>query len=175
VRFRELSIAGAFAVESEPHRDPRGAFTRLWSRQELERRGLVTDLHQVSLSANPRAGTLRGLHYQAPPHLETKLVACLQGAIWDVVADLRQGSPTYARWEAVRLEPDPPTLLYIPAGCAHGFQTLVDGSQVLYHISAAYLPEAATGVRFDDPTLKIDWPLPVSVMSERDRALPLLT
>jgi dTDP-4-dehydrorhamnose 3,5-epimerase len=174
VILHEVALPGVFRIDPEAHRDERGAFVRLWSGEDLAARGLIGELSQASLSTNTVAGTVRGLHLQAPPYEETKIVGCLRGAIWDVIVDLRPGSPTRGRWTALELRPDPPDLLYIPAGCAHGFQTLDDDSAVFYAISQPYVAEAARGVRFDDPTLAIPWPRPVTVVSARDRALPTL-
>jgi dTDP-4-dehydrorhamnose 3,5-epimerase len=170
----ELALPGVFRLDPEAHRDERGMFARLWAKDDLAAHGLVTELAQTSVSTNTVRGTLRGLHFQAPPWQETKLVGCLRGAIWDVVVDLRDGSPTRGRWIALELRPDPPHLVYIPAGCAHGFQTLVDDTAVFYALSAPYVPEAARGIRYDDPTLAVAWPLPVTVVSARDRSLPAL-
>ncbi len=137
--------------------------------------GIVHRCTQLSLSRNHRAGTLRGLHYAVPPHAETKLVRCVRGTIHDVAVDVRPGSPSYARHVARRLDARTGGGLLIPAGFAHGFQTLEDETEVLYAIDLPYIPEAARAIRYDDPTLAISWPLPVSIISERDASAPLFT
>ncbi len=174
MRFEALPIAGAYLIEPDRLEDQRGFFARTWCREELAARGLVTELAQCSISFNRRKGTLRGMHYQVAPHEETKIVRCTMGALWDVLVDLRPDSPTYRQWTAAELTAENRRQLYIPAGCAHGFQTLTDDTEVLYLISESYHPESARGVRWDDPKLGIAWPLPVSAMSDRDRAFRLL-
>jgi dTDP-4-dehydrorhamnose 3,5-epimerase len=173
VRFVETALAGVVVVELEEHIDERGSFARTWCRDEMTAAGLSSELAQCSLSRNRRAGTLRGLHFQRAPHEEAKLVRCTRGAIFDVAVDLRAGSPTRGRWVGVELDPDNGRALYVPEGCAHGFQTLVDDTDVAYMISVPYAPAAADGVRWDDPLLAIDWPVtPERTISERDRGLP---
>jgi dTDP-4-dehydrorhamnose 3,5-epimerase len=174
VRFVETEIPGVVVVELEEHVDERGSFARIWCRDEMSAAGLASELAQCSLSRNHRAGTLRGLHFQHAPHQEAKLVRCTRGAIFDVAVDLRRGSPTRGRWVGVDLDPDSGRALYVPEGCAHGFQTLVDDTDVAYMISSPYAPDAAAGVRWDDPLLAIAWPEPPAerTISERDRSLP---
>jgi dTDP-4-dehydrorhamnose 3,5-epimerase len=173
MRFTPVAVDGAYLVELERHEDERGFFARAWCRDELLDHGLVAELSQSSISRNDRTGTLRGMHFQTPPHEEAKLVRCVAGAIFDVVADLRPDSPTYLRSEGVRLDAESGAALYIPKGCAHGFQTLVDRADVLYMISDPYVPESASGVRFDDPALDIEWPeTDVRTISDRDLAWP---
>lgn len=167
-------IPAVLEVVEEPHEDERGAFVRLWDADVLAAAGIAHRCTQLSLSRNHRAGTLRGLHYAAPPHAETKLVRCVRGAIHDVAVDLRPGSPSYGRHVARRLAARSGGGLLIPAGFAHGFQTLEDESDVLYGIDLPYVPAAARAVRYDDPTLAIAWPLAVSVISKRDAGAPLL-
>jgi dTDP-4-dehydrorhamnose 3,5-epimerase len=161
-------------VDLERQEDERGWFARAWCAREFGERKLETRLAQVNLSFNRRAGTLRGMHYQAWPSEEAKLVRCLNGALHDVVVDLRPESPTHRRWVAVRLDDEARRAVYIPAGCAHGFQTLVDETEVLYLMSEFHDPAAAGGVRYDDPALAIAWPLPVSEISAKDQSWPLL-
>jgi dTDP-4-dehydrorhamnose 3,5-epimerase len=175
VRFVPTPIAGVVVVELEEHVDERGSFARTWSRDEMAEAGLARDLAQCSLSRNTRAGTLRGLHFQRAPHEEAKLVRCTRGAIFDVAVDLRPGSSTRGHWFGVRLDPESGRALYVPEGFAHGFQTLADESDVSYMISTPYAPEASAGVRWDDPTLAIEWPAfdGQRTISDRDRALPL--
>ncbi len=173
--FTELPVRGAYLVELERHEDERGFFARSWCAREFGERGLCAALAQVSFSHNPASGTLRGMHYQAAPHLETKLVTCVRGRMWDVVADLRPGSPTFRRWHGVELSGGSLRALYVPESCAHGFQTLADDTLVLYQIGGDYHPESARGVRWDDPALGIAWPdCGARVISERDRTYPLL-
>jgi dTDP-4-dehydrorhamnose 3,5-epimerase len=173
VRFVATKLGGAYVVEPERHEDERGFFARTWSAAEFAERGLVAELSQCSISRNRKAGTLRGMHFQTAPHEEAKLVRCTGGAILDVVVDLRRGSPTHAEWIAVELTAENGTALYIPKGCAHGFQTLVDDAEVFYMISDPYVPEAASGVRWDDPAFGIDWPhADARVINERDRSWP---
>lgn len=172
MRLTELAVAGAFLVEAQPVADERGFFARTFCAREFGERGLAAHIEQVSRSFNHRRGTLRGLHFQAAPHEEAKLVTCLSGAVFDVLVDLRPGSATHLAHAAVELEAGGRLAVYIPPGVAHGFQTLADGTELLYQISAAYAPQAARGYRYDDPRFGIAWPLPVSVISERDLALP---
>jgi dTDP-4-dehydrorhamnose 3,5-epimerase len=174
MRFEPTAIAGLWAVRLHRSEDERGSFARLFAAAEFVAHGLPDRFVQCSLSMTHCTGTLRGLHLQRPPHAEHKLVHCVRGAIHDVVVDLRPGSPTCRRWQAFTLADDGDLALCIPPGCAHGFQTLRDDCEVLYHMDAAYSPEHADGVRFDDPALAIDWPLPVTTVSARDRAWPLL-
>lgn len=166
--FTETRITGAYRVEPERYADERGFFARTWCREEFKAHGLTAELAQCSVSYNHRKGTLRGMHYQAAPHAETKLVRCTQGAIYDVVLDLRPDSPTFRQWEAFELSAENRRALYLPEGCAHGFQTLTDGAEVFYQISAEYCPESARGVRWNDPVFAIRWPLPVSIISAKD-------
>jgi dTDP-4-dehydrorhamnose 3,5-epimerase len=172
MRFTETKVAGAFLIEPEPVADERGFFARAWDRAELETRGLDAGLAQCSISFSHRRGTLRGLHYQVAPHQEVKLIRCTQGAIWDVALDLRADSPTYGAWFGTELSAANRAMLYIPRGCAHGQLTLTDSTEVFYQISAPYAPEAARGVRFDDPAFGIEWPIEVEVINDRDRSYP---
>jgi dTDP-4-dehydrorhamnose 3,5-epimerase len=164
---------GLFRLVPELVHDARGFFARCFSRSALDAAGLVTDLPEWSLSYNARGGTLRGLHWQAAPYLEIKLVQCIRGAIFDVVVDIRSRSSTRGQWQAVELSAENRHILYIPKGFAHGFQTLTDDTELLYHISEPFRPEYACGVRWNDATLAIDWP-PVDerILSDRDMALP---
>ncbi len=169
------SLPGVMVIDVEAHEDERGAFSRLFCRDELQAAGLNPELAQASLSRNPRLGTLRGLHFQRAPHEETKLVACPRGAIFDVAVDVRSDSPTFGRWVSAELTEANRRMLYIPPGFAHGFQTLVPDTDVLYFISTRYAPASAAGLRFDDPNLAIAWPdVAERVVSERDRAHPSL-
>jgi dTDP-4-dehydrorhamnose 3,5-epimerase len=169
--FHSLKLAGACRIEPQLIADVRGAFARRFCADEFRSVGLENDLVQRSISFNARAGTLRGMHFQAPPHLETKIVRCTRGAIFDVMVDLREGSSTYGQWHGEELTADNRLMLYIPKGFAHGFQSLLDNTEVDYEITPAYVPEAAAGFRFDDPRLAIKWPVADMIISERDRAL----
>jgi dTDP-4-dehydrorhamnose 3,5-epimerase len=174
MRFTDTRIEGAFIVDVEPYADGRGLFARTFCEREFAAAGLAARFVQCSVSTNYRRGTLRGMHYQHPPAAEIKLVRCTAGAIYDVIVDLRPESPTFRQHLAVTLSARDRRALYIPEMVAHGFQTLDDDTEVFYHISQFYAPDQAAGVRFDDPALAIPWPLPVSVISEKDRSWPLL-
>ncbi len=170
--FTETPLRGAFVIEPDPQEDARGLFARTWCRREFEARGLGTRVAQCSISFNTRRGTLRGMHYQAPPAEETKLVRCTRGAIYDVIIDLRPHSPTFTEHFAVVLTVDNRKMLHIPAGFAHGFQTLEAATEVLYQMSEFYSPEYARGVRWDDPIFGISWPDDERIILERDRTYP---
>jgi dTDP-4-dehydrorhamnose 3,5-epimerase len=173
VKFAETPLAGAFVVEIEPLKDERGLFARSFCRKEFEAHGLDPAVAQCNVSHNVRRGTLRGLHYQAPPHEEAKLVRCTRGAIWDVIVDLREASKTRLQWFAAELSADNHRALYVPRGFAHGFQTLADDSEVFYQMSEFYRPDGARGIRWNDPSIGIRWPLAEPILSARDRDLPL--
>lgn len=172
MRFQELEIPGVFLLEPERKEDSRGFFARTYCRHELEKRGLDPTVVQCNISVNKLRGTVRGMHYQAAPHEEVKLVRCTHGSIWDVVLDLRPDSPTYKRHYGVELDDKNRLALYIPAGLAHGFQTLTDDAEVFYQMSEFYRPESARGVRWDDPAFGVTWPIEVTVISEKDLAFP---
>lgn len=174
MKFVELEIPGAYRIELAPIADERGSFTRTFCRRTWEERGLNAHVAQCNVTTNRRRGTVRGLHYQAEPHAEAKLIRVVRGRVFDVIVDLRPGSPTRLRWVAVTLTAGDHSLLYVPEGCAHGYQTLEEETELFYQMSAAYHPEAARGLRPEDPALAIPWPLPVSGISERDRSFPLL-
>jgi dTDP-4-dehydrorhamnose 3,5-epimerase len=170
VRFQEAGIVGAFIIDLEPRPDERGFFARTWCRDEFRARGLAADWVQCSVSYNSRRGTLRGLHYQADPCPEVKLVRCVRGAVFDVLVDLRPG-PTFRNWVAVELTAGNRRALYVPAGVAHGFQTLEDETELFYQISETFYPELQRGVRWDDPALRIAWPeCGERVISPRDQS-----
>lgn len=170
--IRDTALAGTHILEPEPVADARGFFARLWGADALHARGLVSRFNHASTSFNIRKGTLRGMHYQAAPFAETKLVRCTRGAIYDVALDLRDGSPTFRRWIAAELTAENRRLLYIPAGCAHGFQTLTADSEIEYLIDAEYSPAHGRGVRWNDPAFGIDWPDDERTMNDRDRQYP---
>jgi len=173
MKFTESVLAGAFLIELEPERDERGFFARSWSRGEFAEHGLDADLSVSAVSFNRQRGTLRGLHYQVAPFEETKLVRCTAGAIYDVIVDLRPGSTTRRQWAAFELSAGNRRLLYVPKGFAHGFQTLVDATEVFYQMTATYSPKHARTIRWDDAGLGITWPAtPERIMSASDRQVP---
>ena len=175
--LRRTPIIGVFELLAQPFADNRGAFLNAFRAQELAFMGSWGDrgIAQVNLSRTETVGTIRGLHLQAEPHSEAKLVRCTRGRVWDVAVDLRHASETYGHWHAVELSPEQTNALLIPEGCAHGFQVLDPGSELLYLHSGSWIPEAETGVRWDDPQLAITWPLTVTDLSVRDQTLPFLT
>jgi dTDP-4-dehydrorhamnose 3,5-epimerase len=170
--FTSIGLPGAFRIDAARHDDERGFFARTWCTREFETHGLNPRVVQTSVSQNRAKGTLRGMHYQAAPHAEAKLVRCTRGSIYDVIVDLRPESSTFKRHFGAVLTAENYTALYVPEGFAHGFLTLEDDSEVLYHISEFYEPAAARGVRWDDPAFGIAWPGEVAVISERDRTYP---
>jgi dTDP-4-dehydrorhamnose 3,5-epimerase len=172
--FKETKLEGVYVVAPEFIEDERGFFARLWTPEEFEERGLNPRLVQSNISYNRRKGTLRGMHFQVKPHEEAKLVRCTRGALYDVALDIRPDSPTYLQWEAVELTEENRLMFYVPEGFAHGYQTLLDDTEVFYQMSELYHPQAARGLRWDDPKLGVRWPLPVSVISERDTQFKLL-
>jgi len=174
LKFRPTPLQGAFVVELERIEDDRGFFARSFCQEEFRTHGLRPVVAQCNVSLNRRKGTLRGMHFQAKPHEEAKLVRCTRGAVWDVIVDLREDSLTRLRWHAVELSAENRLGFYIPEGFAHGFQTLEDDSEVLYQMSEYYPADLARGLRWDDPKIGIPWPLPGPVISERDRGYPLL-
>jgi dTDP-4-dehydrorhamnose 3,5-epimerase len=174
VIFHETPLPGAWVIEPERLGDDRGWFARTFDAAAFGGRGLDAAVVQTNASFNARRDTLRGMHYQAAPHGESKLVRCVAGAIFDVAVDLREDSETFRRWHGIELSAANGLAYYIPAGLAHGFQTLADGCEVLYQMGHEYVPDAARGVRFDDPAFAIEWPTPQGelTISERDRSYP---
>jgi dTDP-4-dehydrorhamnose 3,5-epimerase len=172
VRFTETPLRGAFVIDLDVLGDERGHFARIFDVGEFITHGLDPAVIQCNTSFNTRRGTLRGMHYQAEPDGEAKLLRCTRGSIYDVAVDLRPDSDTYRDWFGTELSSDNGRMLYIPVGMAHGFQTLEDGSEVLYQMSHYYVAEQARGVRFDDPAFEIEWPIPDPLMSARDRQFP---
>lgn len=166
--FYETKLPGVFEIHLEPHSDDRGFFARSWCQKEFEAHGLNPKLLQCNISYNMRKGTLRGMHFQSSPHAEAKLVRCTKGAVYDVVLDLRRSSPAYMSWVAVVLSAANRQMVYIPEGCAHGFLTLEDDTEVFYQMSEFYDAESARGLRWNDPAFNIAWPVPVEVISRRD-------
>jgi dTDP-4-dehydrorhamnose 3,5-epimerase len=170
--FIETPLKGAYTIDIEPRTDDRGFFARTFCVREFEQHGLDAATVQCNVSFNLAAGTLRGMHYQAPPVIEAKLVRCVRGGIHDVIVDLRTQSPTYQRHFAVELTADNRRALFIPKSFAHGFQTLCDETEVEYQMSEFYKPGSGCGFRFDDPAFAIEWPLPVTIISEQDLRWP---
>ena len=172
MKFHPLSIHGAWRVELERRDDPRGFFARAWCAREFRAHGVQMDVVQANLSGNLTRGTLRGMHYQNLPFAEVKLVRALRGSVFDVVLDLRAGSPTFGAWEGVELSAQTGSLVVVPEGCAHGYQTLTDEAEVFYMVSRPYSPEHEAGVRWNDPRFAIQWPLEDPTLSPRDAVLP---
>ncbi|HEX2909264.1 MAG TPA: dTDP-4-dehydrorhamnose 3,5-epimerase [Chloroflexia bacterium] len=172
MRFIELELKGAYILEVEPFSDERGFFARTFCVREFEQHNLNATVVQCNVSFNYKKGTLRGMHYQTTPATEEKLVRCIHGSIYDVIIDLRPGSPTYGKYAGVELSADNRRSLYIPAMFAHGFQTLEDNTEVFYQMSEFFAPEYASGFRYDDPAFGIKWPLPVNVIAQKDLNWP---
>lgn len=173
MNFIETKLKGAYVIEIDPIEDERGFFARSWCQKEFAELGLNVNLVQCNISFNHKKGTLRGMHYQAKPHEEAKLVRCIKGAIYDVIIDLRLDSPTFKEWFAVEINSENRKMIYIPEGMAHGCQTLTDNTEVFYQMSEFYYRELARGVRWNDPIFRIDWPeISERVISEKDINLP---
>ncbi len=172
MRFTLTDVAGAYLIELEKRGDERGFFARAWCKREFEEHGLCARLCQANVSFNRYQGTLRGLHFQRAPHAENKLVRCTRGAIFDVALDLRPESPSFRKWVGFELSAENGRMLYVPEGCAHGYQTLRDNCEVFYQVTEFYAPEDEGGVAYDDPAFGIRWPLPVTVISDRDKNHP---
>lgn len=173
--FTETRIPGVWTVDIAAIHDDRGFFAMTWAAAEFAARGLDASLAQCNMAFSRRKGTCRGLHYQRAPHEQVKLVRCVRGAVYDVIVDLRPGSPTLHQWAALELTEDNRRAVYIPGGIAHGYLTLTDAAEVFYHASVPWTPHAEAGVRWDDPALGITWPFAPEVISERDRSWPPLT
>jgi dTDP-4-dehydrorhamnose 3,5-epimerase len=172
VIFNATTLQDAFLLDIERREDERGYFARVMCGNEFKAHGLISDYVQTNHSYNRRRGTLRGMHFQNPPHAEAKLVRCVQGGIFDVIVDLRPASPTYLRWEGFELTAANGRILYVPEGFGHGFITLADETHVTYQVSYPYTPGAEGGLRYDDPAIGIAWPEPVAVISDKDAAWP---
>jgi dTDP-4-dehydrorhamnose 3,5-epimerase len=175
VIFKETKVRGAFVLEVERVEDERGFFARSWCQKEFQLHSLVSHLVQANISFSKRKGTLRGMHYQAPPYGEAKIVRCTRGAIFDVVIDLRPESPTFKEWTGVELSADNYRMLYAPENCAHGYITLEDRTEVTYLVSQFYRREVEQGVRYDDPAFGVIWPIEVRVISQKDRSWPYVS
>ena len=172
MQFTETHLPGVYVIDLDRHEDDRGWFARAWCREAFAAQGLSVDLAQCNLSHNARRGTLRGMHFQAVPHVEAKLVRCVAGAVHDVALDLRPESPTYKKSFATELSATNGRALFMPEGIAHGFQALADDSTLFYQMSTAYEAEAAAGVRWNDPAFQIDWPLADPIVNDRDQSFP---
>lgn len=172
MEFRQIGLDGAYVIELDKHRDDRGFFARTWCEREFREHGLDTRIVQCSISSNRKKGTLRGMHFQIPPFAETKIVRCTKGALFDVIVDLRPESPTFMQWFGAELTSAHGTMLYIPSGFAHGFQTLEDDTELFYQMSEFHSPAHARGFRWDDVAFAIQWPVAVKTISERDRTFP---
>ena len=170
--FTATHVDGAMLITPEPRHDDRGWFARVFCTEEFVQHGLADAIAQINLAETAHAGTVRGLHYQLPPAAEAKLVRCVAGAIFDVVVDTRRASPTFGRWAGARLTAAEGEALFVPPGCAHGYQALSDGARALYHASEPYTPELERGIHHADPEIGIEWPLPPSRVSDKDQALP---
>ena len=173
MRFTETAVVGAFVIDVDVINDHRGFFGRIWCQRDFMARGLKAEIAQINVGFGKTNGTLRGLHYQVAPHEEVKVARCTQGSLYDVVLDLRPESPTYKLWAGVNLTADNHRMLYIPEGCAHGYLTLEENTELSYSTSALYNPDSATGVRYDDPMFGIRWPGEAEVISDRDLSWPL--
>jgi dTDP-4-dehydrorhamnose 3,5-epimerase len=174
MRFTETGLSGAAIIDPSPHQDGRGRFMRAWCAREFAEHGINFAPVQANLGFSVRQGTIRGLHFQQVPALESKLVRCTRGSMFDVVVDLRPNSPTFAKWYGTTLSADNGRMLFVPEECAHGYQTLEENTEMHYMTSAYYAPDYARGVRFDDPLFAIEWPLPATNISEQDRKWPLM-
>lgn len=174
MRIQETSLAGVFLIEPTRIEDDRGFFARVWSEEEFLDAGIEATWVQANVGFSHQAGTLRGLHFQREPHEEAKLVSCSRGELYDVVVDLRPGSPTHWQWIGIELSAKNGSLVYLPPGCAHGYQTLAPATDLLYLTSHRYEPTAASGLRWDDPILGIEWPVPTTLISDQDRTWPML-
>jgi dTDP-4-dehydrorhamnose 3,5-epimerase len=172
MRFTETRIKGVWVIDLEPHEDHRGFFARTWCRKEFSAHGLNGDLKQMNAGFTVKKGGIRGMHFQIAPHEEAKTVRCTMGALFDVAVDIRPGSPTYKQWVGAELTAENHRTLYIPEGCAHGYQTLADNTEILYLTTAFHAPDFARGYRFDDPAFGIAWPLPLGTISAADQKWP---
>lgn len=170
--FKETPLKGSYVIEIEKIEDERGFFARAWCQHEFSEKSLCADTVQCNLSFNKQKGTLRGMHYQAEPHEEVKVVRCVRGAIFEVIIDLRPASSTFKKWYAVELTQDNRKMIYVPKGFAQGFQTMTDDCEIFYQMSAYYHPDSARGVRWDDEAFGIDWPSKPTMITERDKTFP---
>ena len=174
MKFVEAPLDGAYVIELEPFEDERGFFARTFCQNEFATIGFHKQIVQINHSVTRQKGAIRGLHYQLPPACETKIIRCVQGKVFDVMVDIRKKSSTYLKWYGVELSKDNMRMVFIPEGFAHGFQTLSDNTELVYHHSASYSPESERGLRFDDPVLAIHWPMSVRAISSKDQSYPLI-
>jgi dTDP-4-dehydrorhamnose 3,5-epimerase len=174
MRFTETKIKGVWIIDIEPHEDHRGFFSRIWCEREFQAHNLKTDLKQMNAGFSKKKAGIRGMHFQIAPHAEAKTVRCTMGALYDVAVDIRPDSPTYRQWAGVELTAQNHRTFYLPEGCAHGYQTLANNTEILYLTTAFHAPSYARGYRFDDPAFGITWPLPLGTISENDLAWPKL-
>lgn len=174
MKFIETPLVGAYVIEIEPFRDERGLFARTFCQKEFAKIGFNKQIVQINHSITRQKGAIRGMHYQRPPVCETKIIRCVEGAVFDVMVDLRVGSLTFMQWHGVELSKDTMRMVYIPEGFAHGFQTLTEHTELIYHHSAFYSPKYEHALRYDDPALAISWPLPPGVVSTKDQSYPLI-
>jgi dTDP-4-dehydrorhamnose 3,5-epimerase len=172
--FNPLPLYGAFVIDVQPFQDSRGFFTRTFCEKEFGEHGLVQHFVQANHSGTNGKGVIRGMHFQYPPHAETKLVKCVQGSIFDVIVDVRAGSSTFLQWYGAELSAENKRMMYVPVGFAHGFQSLTEYSEITYMVSNFYNKESERGVRYDDESVKIGWPLAVSLVSDKDQKIPLI-
>lgn len=172
MEFRPLPLSGAYLIDLTPRRDSRGFFARLFCEDEMRQHGLSAKIAQMNNSLSAQKGTLRGLHYQLPPHAETKIVRCVRGAVWDCIVDLRPESPTFKQWHGAELSAENRTMMYVPKGFAHGFVTLVEDSELVYMVDEPYNAQSERGIRWNDPAFGITWPLVPTLVSERDQEHP---
>ena len=172
MQFKETKLSGAYIIDLDTLEDERGFFARAFCQKEFEENGLKSNIAQCNLSFNHKKGTLRGMHYQVKPYEEVKMVRCTQGKILDVIIDLRKDSATYKKWVGVELSAENNSMLYVPEGFAHGYQTLEDNSVVYYQVTEFYQPGSERGIRWNDPAFNIDWPLEISVISDKDNSHP---
>ena len=173
MKFITTTIEGVFKIDLEPRFDERGFFARMFCREEFASHGLETKFVQANTSYSADSGTLRGMHYQHPPHSEAKLVKCVQGELYDVVLDLREDSRSFGRYQAFDLTAENRSMVYVPKGCAHGFMTMKPDTEIMYMVSASYSPEAEAGIRYDDPLFNIDWPMVPVEISDKDAGYPI--
>jgi len=172
MKFHETKLKGAFIIDIQELGDERGFFARAWCKREMQEHGLSADLAQANVSLSTKKGTMRGMHYQISPHEESKLIRCTRGSLYDVIVDLREDSPTFKEWIGVELTADNHRMLFVPEGFAHGFVTLEDDTEAYYLVTEFYTPGAEQGLRYNDPNLGIEWPVTVTVISEKDASWP---
>ena len=172
MKFVKTSVVGAYLIELDRMEGERGFFARLWCNTEFAEHGLKAIVAQSNIGVSRKAGTLRGLHFQTAPHIEVKVVRCPRGAVYDVIVDLRPDSPSYRKWFGAELSAENGRTIYVPEGCAQGYLTLMDDTEVYYHTSEFYHPESAAGIRYNDPEFGIEWPREITIISDQDRAWP---